>query len=166
MTSSNSLLINANPSVDSAYLNSMDIPTENDLELQLDYWRMERIAANTIYNNENCNSDEYLSTTYLKEPMLSKSKIKERSITGNFWNITIYRKPVSYGSQNTRSNKNFDKFLGKNFQTSINCAKSQGGNANKFTQGFLSLDYVLLEKKQKSKKNIMIFQKKIKLNYI
>ena len=54
-------------------------------------------------------------------------------------------------SQN--KNKNFDKFLGKNFQSSINCVKS-GGSSNasgsKTSQEFLSLDYLLKEKKHKS----------------
>jgi len=145
ITASNSLLLNANPSVDSSYLTSFD--TENELEMQLDYWRMERVST-AMTNSQNYNSDEYSAVN--KEFVTSKSKIKKRSITGQFQSILIYRKPITYEPQN--KNKNFDKFLGKNFQSSINCAKSHGSssNVNKINQEFLSLDYVLKEKKQKS----------------
>lgn len=151
MTSSNSLLINANPLVDSEYLTNIDT-NENDSDLQLDYWRIERILPNTISGIDSYNSDEYSSNknSNVKELVSSKSKIKKRSISGHFKNILIYRKPTSE-SQNFRLNKNFDKFISKNFQASINCAKSHtsDNNTTKTPQEFLSLDYALKEKKQK-----------------
>ncbi len=152
ITASNSLLLNATPSVDSSYMASME--ADNEIDLQLDYWRMERIST-VMSNSENYNSDEYSAqpnggNANRECTMTSKSKIKERSISGQFQSILVYRKPVSCDSQN--KNKNFDKFLGKNFQSGINCAKSHASsnNVNKTTQEFLSLDYVLREKKQKS----------------
>lgn len=150
MTSSNSMLLNANPSVDSSYLTSIEATTtttDNEFELQLDYWRMERITG-VMSNNENHhNSDEYSAQTTgaATKSESAKSKIKERSITGYFQHILIYRRPISCDSQNLR-NKNIRK-------SSINCAKSHGSssgsNMSKMVQEFLSLDYVLREKKQK-----------------
>ena len=108
MTSNSSLLlINANPSIDStSFITNVEMH-ENDNELQLGYWRMERISTNASAKNENHNSDEYLSTCTKSESQqlvntapinlsgAGKSKIKKRSITGQFKNISIYRKPIS-----------------------------------------------------------------------
>lgn len=160
-TSSSTLLINAaNPSIDStSFMSSLEVP-ETDFHLELDYWRIERISGHSmIQANENYTSDEY--SAIKKELKIeavnsSKNKIKKRSLSGNFQYITIYRKPKN---QMSKTNKNFDKFFQKelkNFQSTINCARGIGNNlaVQKSVEGeFLSIDYGLKEKKQKSKLN-------------
>lgn len=149
MTSSNSLLINTNPSTDSSYLNNVD-SNETDNDLQLDYYRMEGVSINGMMNADYYTSDEY-STSIVKD-LTAKNNIKKRTILGHFKRIQVYRKPTFDGSQNSRQNKNFDKFLSKNFQSSINCVSksvSSTTSMSKISQDFLSLDYVLKEKKPK-----------------
>lgn len=151
MTSSNSLLINLNTATDSSYINTTD---SNELEndLQLDYYRMEGISTNGIMSTDYYASDEYSSSIH--KNLSARNNIKKHTILGQFKRILIYRKPTVDGSQNSRHNKNFDKFLSKNFQSSINCVSksvSSTTNMSKVTPNFLSLDYVLKEKKQKSK---------------
>ena len=134
--------------------------SEAEPELQLDYWRMERVSGQTLAQaNENYISDEY-SAPLKDQPQrpdastLTKDKMKKRSVSGHFQNIVIYRKPKN---QVSKPNKNFDKFFQKelkSFQTSINCARGVGSSvdlAKYVEQEFLSLDYALLEKKPKSK---------------
>lgn len=158
-TNSNTLFINAaNPSIDSiSYMSSLEVP-KTDFHLELDYWRIERIRMHSmIQANENYTSDEYSTITKDQKSEAvnsSKNKIKKRSLSGNFQYIIIYRHPKN---QLAKTNKNFDKFFQKelkNFQSTINCARGIGTNlaVQKSVEGkFLSIDYGLKEKKQKSK---------------
>lgn len=137
-------------------MNSLEA-SETNLDLELDYWRIERISGQSmIQAYENYTSDEYSAISKGQKSETfnsSKNKIKKRSLSGNFQHIIIYRKPKN---QMSKTNKNFDKFFQKelkSFQSSINCARGIGSNADlqkPVDKDFLSIDYALKEKKQKS----------------